>query len=173
LSFTGVCNKQDVLLSWSTATEENNKYYSIQHSKNGINWKVIGKIIGAGNSTEVQHYSYTDKEIYNSASYYRLSQTDFDEKSKFFKTIAVKNCREEQIGLTIYSTAGSEIFNLLLTGNKTQVLSILVYNSSGKKIFQSAGYQQAIDLSGKPAGTYFVQCRLSTSDITRKFIKLK
>jgi hypothetical protein len=87
-------------------------------------------------------------------SYYRLSQPDFDEKSKFYKTTTVKNCREDQVSLTINSTSGSEPINLLFTGDKTKVISILVYNSSGEKTHQSPRYQQTIYLSGKPGGIY-------------------
>ena len=71
-------------MKWSTATEIDNDYFSIERSIDGINWQTITNVIGAGNSTSLKQYSFTDKELNNDISYYRLKQTDFSRKFKYF-----------------------------------------------------------------------------------------
>lgn len=67
-----------VQIDWQTATESNNDYFSIERSKNGIDWTEIGREKGAGNSSIVLSYSSVDQSPYIGVSYYRLKQTDFN-----------------------------------------------------------------------------------------------
>ena len=170
LSFTGACDKQNVVLKWSTATETNNLYYSIQRSRDGINWQVIGTIDDAGNSSVLQNYSFTDKEADNVASYYRLKQTDIDGKFKYFKIVVVKNCREDLTELTIYPNPANGTVHLFFNGNKDQVLSLSIYNVLAEKVYSSENYQSTIDLSGKPDGVYFLHLNLLSGNIIKKLV---
>src|SRR5580704_6146810 len=61
LSFSGICNMRNVDLKWSTATEINNSYFTIQKSADGISWQSIGRVEGAGNSLMLHIYSFTDR----------------------------------------------------------------------------------------------------------------
>lgn len=61
LHFDGVMNNNNqVELTWATAMELNNDYFSIERSQDGINWSVIEEIKGAGNANEVLNYETTD-----------------------------------------------------------------------------------------------------------------
>ena len=170
LSFTADCDKQNVMLKWSTATETNNSYYSIQRSSNGINWLVVGKVPGLGNSSIQQNYSFTDKESYNGVSYYRLRQTDIDGQSETFKIIIINNCRKDHDELDIYPNPAVGIFNLLFRGDKEQFQSVSIYNVSGEKVYCSGNYQSRFDLSDKPNGMYFIYFNLTSGSIVKKFM---
>jgi hypothetical protein len=170
MSFTGVCDKQNILLKWSTASEDNNKYYTIQRSKDGINWQVVDTVSGAGNSSAVKNYTFIDKQPYPAVSYYRLRQTDFDGKSKYFKIIVVKNCMENITELNIYPNPASGTINLFFNGAKNQVASVLVYNESGEIIYKSGRFESTINLAGKPNGIYFLQFQSSSSIVSKKFV---
>lgn len=67
-----------VLLTWSTASEINNDYFSLERSKDTGQWEAIAEIKGAGNSNNTLHYSHVDKNPLMGLSYYRLKQTDYD-----------------------------------------------------------------------------------------------
>jgi hypothetical protein len=57
-SFTGGCNKDSRIgLDWTTATEENNDYFTIQESTNGTDWTNVGTVKAVGNSAVPQDYS--------------------------------------------------------------------------------------------------------------------
>ena len=61
LSFTGtVINSRNVLLEWSTASEQSNDYFIIERSTDGYNWTQIKNIDGSGNSNTKINYTTID-----------------------------------------------------------------------------------------------------------------
>lgn len=67
-----------VELTWTTATEINNDYFTIERSKDAVNFTPIETVDGAGNSNSILFYKTMDEEPLEGLSYYRLKQTDFD-----------------------------------------------------------------------------------------------
>jgi hypothetical protein len=67
-----------VELSWSTATELNNDFFTLERSANGIRFDAIATVAGSGTTNETSHYKYTDQSPLLGMAYYRLSQTDYD-----------------------------------------------------------------------------------------------
>ncbi len=66
------------LISWATATEIDNDFFSVERSDDARNWEVIAKVGGAGSSISLLTYHVTDPTPHDGLSYYRLKQTDFD-----------------------------------------------------------------------------------------------
>ena len=48
-----------MIITWSTASEVNNDYFTIAESIDGVNWKTLVTIEGSGNSKETRYYSRT------------------------------------------------------------------------------------------------------------------
>lgn len=78
-----------VVIEWSTSSETNNNYFSIERSADGDHWKVIGRLAGAGNSNSQLSYTYIDQNPQKGESYYRLKQTDFDGQFEYFDPLKV------------------------------------------------------------------------------------
>ncbi|MEP7170130.1 MAG: hypothetical protein ABI855_12225, partial [Bacteroidota bacterium] len=57
-------DNKEVLCSWSTASEINNDFFTVERSKNGKSFEEVEKVKGAGNSTKPLNYSFTDKNPY-------------------------------------------------------------------------------------------------------------
>lgn len=89
LSFEGRPSDSGNLLKWSTATEQNNDYFTILWSVDGYHWTSIGKVDGAGNSVRKIDYSYLDESPATGINYYILKQTDYDGRSKDSDIISV------------------------------------------------------------------------------------
>ena len=68
----------EVQINWSTASETNNDFFTIQRSSDGKEFVDIMQLPGAGNSSEVIHYDTLDRQPLAGRSFYRLKQTDFD-----------------------------------------------------------------------------------------------
>ena len=155
LSFTANCNNSNVVLRWSTATETNNNYFTIESSTNAINWKIAGTVYGAGNSSSIRNYSFTDVETYNGVSYYRLNQTDFDGRMRYFNVIVVR-CISVVTEFKIYPNPNNGIFTVESSENKYELIIIDVL---GRKVFsqKSQSGKTRIDLSAQPGGVYFIQ----------------
>ncbi|MFS8083447.1 MAG: hypothetical protein ACMG51_08350, partial [Ginsengibacter sp.] len=77
-NFDGVLQNGNALLTWSTATEINNKGFELQKSMDGQTFTDIGFMAGHGNSSQVHNYSYTDEKVLSGSNYYRLKQIDMD-----------------------------------------------------------------------------------------------
>lgn len=75
--FQAGCDGRVVRISWTTATEQDNDYFTIEKSRDGLHFESIGVIPGAGNSLSTIAYEFVDDDAMELA-YYRLRQTDFD-----------------------------------------------------------------------------------------------
>jgi len=71
------CNN-NVCLDWSTATETNNDFFTIEKSQDGINFITVVQMNGSGNSITSHSYTAVDDNPYSGVSYYRLKQTDYN-----------------------------------------------------------------------------------------------
>jgi hypothetical protein len=80
LSISATAKDNSIKLNWATSTEINNSGFEIQRSVNGTSWSVIGFVNGAGNSTSVLNYSFTDENLAPHRYYYRLKQIDIDQR---------------------------------------------------------------------------------------------
>lgn len=99
-------------LKWSTATEINNDYFLIERSDDGANWLTLTSINGNGTTSEKNDYSYNDYDYQRGVTnYYRLSQTDFDGKRKYFDIISVDSKSNKNIDCAYYyyDILGNEI----------------------------------------------------------------
>jgi len=92
LFFGANLNGNIVELSWSTASEINNDYFTIERSIDGINFSPVSIIPSKainGHSTEQLNYSCNDLNPENGINYYKLKQTDFDGKFEYSKIISI------------------------------------------------------------------------------------
>jgi hypothetical protein len=175
LSLTGACDKQNVVLKWSTTTEANNNYFTVERSVEGKSWQVVGTVKGAGTSSFRQSYSLTDKLAGKAVSYYyRLKQTDYNGNYKHGNVVSIKKCGGGATeNVTIYPNPSTGKFELLFTGDKAQVNSTQVFNSRGEKVYESTGFPSKFDLSGKAPGVYFVRIYLYSKTINQQILVKK
>lgn len=98
VSFSANVVKDNVELTWKTATELNNFGFEIERSirnedppkAEGIrNWDKIGFIKGSGNSNSPKEYSFTDRAVATGNYFYRLKQIDHDGTFKFSGIVEV------------------------------------------------------------------------------------
>ena len=174
LAFRGGCDHGNTVLEWSTATETNNKYFTVQRSVAGIDWQVVGKVDGAGNSTFPHAYSMTDRLPGQSDHYYRIIQTDFDGNTRYGTVIAAEACGDGTTEkIAVYPNPSSGKLTLSYTGDWSQVYSTEIFDALGEKIYGSTGFQPDVDLTSRPSGMYFVQIRLNSKTIRQELILRK
>lgn len=108
LSFDAMPTDNNVILTWKTAMEINNNYYTVERSTDAFTYKDIGFMDGAGNSISVLNYSLVDENPSKGVSYYRLKQTDFDGKYTYSK---VRSVNFENTGIFDFSIYPNPIYN--------------------------------------------------------------
>ncbi len=102
------------VVKWTTASEQNSDYFSLESSTDGEIWRQITKKPAAGNSTQDIKYSwidYTQKEL----TYYRLVQFDIDGKFEIYGPILVGKTASKKI-VKYINIMGQEINPLTTTG---------------------------------------------------------
>lgn len=77
-------------LSWSTASEINNDYFTLERSTDGINFVELGRIDGAGNSIQTRNYSFNDMLPVDGINYYRLKQTDLNGQFTYSNIVSLE-----------------------------------------------------------------------------------
>lgn len=90
-SFDARLQNKTGVLTWVTDFEQNNHYFEVQRSEDGVKFDKRGYVDSRGNSTVKQTYTYND-ELNTSAKivYYRLKMVDLDGTFEYSKTIAIR-----------------------------------------------------------------------------------
>lgn len=94
---------------WTTASEINNDYFSIERSSDGITFDEIERVDGAGNSTTIINYSIQDSEYKDGINYYRLKQTDFNGDFEYSKVIVIDNNIIKPTIIKVVNMMGQEV----------------------------------------------------------------
>ncbi|PCJ26193.1 MAG: hypothetical protein COA97_06510 [Flavobacteriales bacterium] len=165
-----------VELNWVTETEINNAFYTIEKSKDGEIFEVVGIVDGAGNSTTVNSYSLADQKPYKGTSYYRLAQTDYDGTTTYSALAAVTV--ESSFGdLTVFPNPIKGIGYLVFDSDVDGVAEIVIYNIAGKRIFTQQYYatkgnnEFELTTVNLPQGMYFLTVSNDKETSNIKFVK--
>jgi hypothetical protein len=160
-----------VNLAWSTATEINNDFFSIERSLDGENWQLIHKIKAAGNASSFHQYGISELEPYNKLLYYRLKQTDFDGNYKYSATIAQNICNGNNRAIYVYPNPSTEGLSIYYGEDIGQILSISVLNTLGEIIGHST-MTTTIPVENLKNGIYFLKVDLVNKSVVKKFVVL-
>ncbi|MEH0157244.1 hypothetical protein V6R21_24235 [Limibacter armeniacum] len=97
--FSAKKRSDSILLTWATASEENNDYFEIQKSIDGKNYHAIGIVDGQGNSQSRTDYQFEDQGLVQGVIYYRLKQIDYSGQLEYFTLAFNNNLGENNIRL--------------------------------------------------------------------------
>lgn len=126
-----------VLLTWSTATELNNDYFTIERSINGVDFLPVLKVDGSGNSNVFHKYSGVDNNPFPGVSYYRLKQTDLNGQSETFKVVAVSfaDIDNDAMKIKVWPNAFKESFNTQFQSSNGGQMKLEMINMNGAIVF--------------------------------------
>lgn len=95
-SFSGKVERGAAYLQWTTVSELNNDFFTLERSSNGKNFLPVGdNVKGAGTTQVRQHYDVVDPFVPYGKIYYRLKQTDFDGQYTYSSVIMLENKPKE------------------------------------------------------------------------------
>ncbi len=165
-SFSGTKLESSDKLSWITSSEQNNAYFNLQHSTDGISFSTIAKVASKapnGNSNTALSYTATNNKPALGHNYYRLQQVDIDNKVSVHAQIVDLIWGANGSTVSIYPNPTTDILNIDLYATSAQNTTVKLLDMSGRVIRQvqakSAVGMNNIQLSlGEIAsGVYTVQ----------------
>jgi hypothetical protein len=180
--FWATSASKNVLLTWKTATEINNKGFELERY-NPSGWQSIGFIDGAGTSNSPREYSFIDKNLAAGRYSYRLKQIDLD--GKFIHSSPV----EAVVGLTAEDFTLSQNYpnpfnpstRLSFAVRSAEHVNVSVYNALGQNVATlfngiaapNQRYELTFDGSALSSGTYFYVLRSSVRNEVKKMMLTK
>lgn len=169
-------------LVWKTVTEMNNAGFDIERSTNGkdfMKWAFVPSKAKNGNSNAAFDYVLDDKTPLSNLTYYRLKQTDFDEKTSYSPIIAIES-ETSKNALTVYPNPSKGAIHIVINNSEEGQSIMALYNLQGQLVFQKNIEQTRnvtdikVDLSPLSKGAYFLKLSNERSSIvsqTRVFIE--
>ena len=133
LSFTADLKDEKVFAQWSTASEINNDYFTLEKSKDGKIFEAVGKVKGAGNSTEMHEYRFIDSHPFPGLSYYRLKQTDFDGHFSYNQMVPVFN-KDKNITWYMFPNPATDQIKIASTADGLPNTVFQLFNPEGSLI---------------------------------------
>lgn len=153
------------ILNWTTATELNNDYFTIERSADGKQFEAIGTVAGAGQSSGLKDYTFTDKQPLLGTNYYRLRQTDFNGLYEFSDIISVKVNGNFDLGTIYPNPAVNSVILPVMSANSGNT-TLRILDMSGRVVYAevvtiSEGIQTiSLNMSGLTSGMYLCEIEI-------------
>jgi hypothetical protein len=149
------------MLSWSTYKEVDNKFFVIQKSVDGINFKKAGDVKGAGNSNSVKTYRFLDLAIGEQKTYYRILHYATDNSFTTSKTFIIERTTENNLIITSMSSTVTDSKLSLTVKSVMETNTTFEFRkmngeviSRGKKRLTKGLNALSFDCSNLPNGRY-------------------
>lgn len=172
LAFHAIEWHDDVRFMWTTASETNNDYFSIERSADGRDWITVLRIDGAGNSSTPIDYEAVDPEPLPGLSYYRLKQSDYDGQYSYSDVEAVTfdTGVENEVLIFPNPTNGQ----ITIVANDEEMAGFGVFDMQGGNVTgqvelkRNGAQNHTADLRRLPSGVYTVRTRSNVSRIYKQ-----
>ncbi len=183
-SFTASTRRGFVILSWTTATEKNNKGFEIQKrnvTKNET-WEKISFVEGNGTSTSPNNYSYTDHISGYGDFSYRLKQIDFDGTYEYSSEIFTKGgTKPDEYSLSQnYPNPFNPTTIISFELPEAAKVKLVVYNLLGQAVmtladgnYEAGSYKKNFDGTDLSSGVYIYELKANDVVLKHKMVLMK
>jgi hypothetical protein len=170
--FSCAAAPKGTMIYWSTASEINNRFYTLQRSLDGITFTTINQQPGAGNSDGAKNYTFLDTNTIAGVNYYRLQQTDFDGKTTDFNIIA---CSSGKLTAgNMFPNPATESFTVTV-GPADQVQTLAMYDLVGRCVHTEqyeacSSFKNHVVNVPNLKGVFFVEITGGEQSVVRKIV---
>lgn len=169
----------EILLTWSTASEINNRGFEIQKSTDNVNWNAIGFTGGQGTTTLTNKYTFRDKYPDVGKNYYRLRQSDYDGKSEYSSVVEAGYYSAYYLGENYpnpFNPQTNIVYTIPFAGHTT----IEIFDALGNKVdvpvnaYQESGTHTFVyNASVLSSGIYLYRLQSGSFAQTKRMMVLK
>jgi hypothetical protein len=171
-SFNAEPENNKVKLNWSTASENNNDYFTIERSADGTTWNEVKKVKGSGTSVEAINYQNYDESPLSGTSYYRLKQTDYDGSMSYSGIKSVTMSVAKTVSIYPVPNAGNTINISGITDYRNHEMTVV--SSSGAVLYTTVLSKSSVVLPSLNPGVYIIQLKdkLNGEAQSLRYVKL-
>ncbi|MDJ1481426.1 T9SS type A sorting domain-containing protein [Cytophagaceae bacterium YF14B1] len=172
----GAYMEGQVKINWATASEENNDYFTVERSTDGKEFTPIATIDGAGNSSDVLSYQFVDPSPAEGVAYYRVKQTDFDEKFAYSRVVSINKGAVATLSRVFPNPVShSDYVQVAITDENGGDIFVTVYDRIGKQCYVgkfSTGTIPSVAVKdfSSVSGMYILEARQGSSVIREKIV---
>jgi len=177
ISFENKCHENVLMFLWSTATETNNNFFTIESSKDGENFEPIAIVQGAGNSNVVKNYSFIYDASTNGDLYCRLKQTDYNGQYSYSNIILQNNCNDTLNSSPKIISVNSDkgLIKVLFKSAIYKNFTIHVFSADGRLIANKTGVTNdhitnvQLPYYQSSSAVYMLSLQINNANISKKF----
>jgi hypothetical protein len=130
LTLEVVKNGENIQAFWSANNEAADNYYTLERSKNGINFEQVVRIDMANTLNTVIQYVETDYRPLKGVSYYRLKCTGFKKNNTYSNIVMVNYAGDN----TVIKPSNNKTINALKQLPHTEAL-VMLRDNNGKEFY--------------------------------------
>ncbi len=172
IEFDAQCESGSVNINWTTESELNNDYFTIERSSDVVNFESISIVAGNKTSSATINYSWRDKSPVDGVAYYRLKQTDLDGAFAYSSISSVKCSKKTEIN--VYPNPFGNSFTILFSEGAIYPVHVKILDYLGRVVYTQlvVGNSMKISLDKNlPKGTYFVKVFNGTNQVVKRIVK--
>jgi uncharacterized protein YjdB len=177
LSFDAKKSGKKALITWTTTNEINNRFFQVERSNDGNEWKVIETAMPIPATNGLSQYQIMDRAPMAGVNYYRLKQVDMDGSYRYSPIKTINFSKNEIVPFVFYPNPVAE--NLKIQTNLTSPgkMKIQIFDAIGRnvKTWTSISATQlqlsGLDLSSLQPGVYELRIIQDASSYNSQFIK--
>lgn len=168
--FSASVKDNNIMLSWTTATEQNNKGFEIERSIDNKTFSSVGFVPGSGTTTINRKYSYIDPVSASGNYYYRLKQIDMDGSFTYSPVINIAVELPDNYSLSQnYPNPFNPYTSIQYKIPEAGLVTLKVFDILGNEIKtlvnenqESGVYTVVLDLSSFSSGTYIYELKVNS-----------
>jgi SdrD B-like domain/Secretion system C-terminal sorting domain len=174
VSFIASPKNEKVELVWNVREQSNVKKYTVEHSKDAVNFYSVGDVYATINTQEV--YSFIHNKSVNAINYYRIKTVDNN------GTFAYSVIRRVEFGnkleiKTYPNPTKDYVYISLPTKSLNKPIAISLINTIGvamqRVVKPKASQTESLDLNRLPSGTYFIIIESEGEKVKRLIVVTK
>lgn len=165
VEFQGILVNNEVVLSWSTSSEQNSRVFEVERSDEGHTFKTIGYVPAAGSSSGTKQYTFRDGRITQENNFYRLRQVDMDGNIVYSRIVLVRNPLRSKDAFTVLGNRFDDHLDLQFGALRKGSASFHMYDMKGKLVYASTvaiepSSRMRLDLKGRAIASGFYMLEL-------------
>lgn len=154
VTFHAESEDSDVILKWTTASENDVLAYLVERSVDDVTFEVVGEVGSAGFSTNLVQHEFRDASATTGLNYYRLRIVHGSLPSSVSLVLSVHHVRPLEAMDVHPCPAGPELFVQL--PREVENARFMIMDGQGRCLRQGgmAGINERLVVEGMPAGIY-------------------